>query len=612
MRNLRPAFGILGLLLLGGCGGGSGAEEDVAADPTGVVVVPAPAPAPTPTPAPAAPTPVGPNTMVLGAATAFGQQAWDFSILQTARSIGVMAVRDGVAWTEIEKTPGVYQFTSPGSKWMETVINNGFPVTLLFDDTNPLYDGGKTPHTDQGRAAYAKYIVATLDRFPKVKTIEIGNEYNAFNFVSGPVRDEGYGARQRYYFETLKTVYRTVKASHPDVKILGGAGMAIPVGYFKPLFGMGALDYMDGIVVHPYTTDPEQLAKQLGVLRAAMGAAAKPIHVTEFAQELDSIPDTANYLVKSIAVMASAGVAEADWYALRQQGGPSNIWYKNVALASFAGDLLPPGQAFKVMSQQVLAKGAGRRIAVDDFTYAYQFGQNAMVVWGEPRSLSVKVPARFYNAQGLEIAAPAAIEQRSPIIIVSDQPLAYGQNVSFGDIRLVADSYDQFDFTNSLSGETRFEGPWSYFSYAVRRQAYDMAYTQGGGEISSSDWMPYIGIDWLRPFNINANTVGPVDYNTGGSPDAYKAVLRYTSPHEGRFDIQAVWDVVETSDDGIDLQVQVNAQTVFATTVARHYDMNLKNLSIKQGDIVSVVVGPNKNAIGTDTTKYRIKIYRTS
>lgn len=145
--------------------------------------------------------------MVLGTATAFGQQAWDFSILQTAKSIGSMAVRDGVGWTEIEKSPGVYQFTSPGAKWMDTVINNGFPVTLLFDNTNPLYDGGKTPYTDAGRAAYAKYIVATLDRFPRVKTIEIGNEYNAFNFVTGPVLDDRYPARQKYYYEMLKTVY---------------------------------------------------------------------------------------------------------------------------------------------------------------------------------------------------------------------------------------------------------------------------------------------------------------------------------------------------------------------------------------------------------------------
>lgn len=611
MRNIGLPLALGLMLLLGGCGGGGGAGDTAGSAP--VAVVPAAAATPTPATTPVATLPpVTPNTMILGTATAFGQQAWDFSILQVAKSLGSMAVRDGVAWTEIEKSPGVYQFTSPGSKWMGPVLDAGFPVTLLFDNTNPLYDGGKTPYTDAGRAAYAKYIVATLDRFPRVKTIEVGNEYNAFNFVTGPVLDDGYPARQKYYFEMLRTVYTAVKAKHPDVKVLGGAALAIPVGYFKPLFALGALDYMDGIVVHPYTTDPEQLEKHLSILRTAMGAKAKPIHVTEFAQELDSIPDTADYLVKSVTVMASAGVAEADWYALRQQGGVDNIWYKNVALTSFSGAILPPGQGFKVMATEVLAKGAGRRLDTDAFTYAYEFGRNAMVLWGEPRSLTVNAPAKYYTSQGVEIAAPGAINAKSPIVIVSDTPLILGDNVQLGASRLVADSYDQFDFTNALDGSARFEGPWSYFALGVRSQVYTQAYTQGGGEIASSDWMPYIGIDWLRPFNINANRVSPVDYNTGGSPDAYKAVLRYTSPLEGKFDLAGTWDVNAKSADGIDITVILNAQTLLSTTVARHYDMSLKGLSIKQGDVLTVIVGPNKNASGTDTTDYRIKLYRAS
>lgn len=608
MLNFRMALALSLTALLGGCGGGSGGS-DTASSSAAVTVVSAPAQTATPA---AATTAVTPNAMILGTGTAFGQQAWDFSILQTAKSIGSMAVRDGVAWTEIEKSPGVYQFTSPGAKWMDTVIDNGFPVTLLFDNTNPLYDGGQTPYTDAGRSAYAKYIVATLDHFPRIKTIEIGNEYNAFNFVTGPVLDGGYPARQKYYFDMLKAVYSAVKATHPDVKVLGGAALAIPVGYFKALFALGALDYMDGIVIHPYTTDPEQLEKQLAVLRAAMGAQVKPVHVTEFAQELDSVPDTADYLVKSVAVMASAGVAEADWYALRQQGSPTDVWYKNIALATFGGAVLPPGQGFKIMSTQVLAKGAGRRVTSDAFTFAYQFGQNAMVLWGEPRTLSVSASAKYYNSQGIEISQPTAIDAKSPIIIVSDSPLMLGQNVTLGATQLVADSYYQFDFSNALDGSASFEGPWSYFAFGVRSQSYTQAYTQGGGEVASSDWMPYIGIDWLRPFNINANKLNPVDFNTGGSPDAYKAVLRYTSPIDGKFDIVGPWDVTATSADGIDLTVVLNSQTILSTIVARHYDMSLKGITLKQGDVLSVIVGPNKNATGTDTTDYRIKLYRSS
>jgi hypothetical protein len=56
----------------------------------------------------------------------------------------------------------------------------------------------------------------------------------------------------------------------------------------------------------------------------------------------------------------------------------------------------------------------------------------------------------------------------------------------------------------------------------------------------------------------------------------------------------------------------VNSQTVLATIFNGHYDMSLKGISLKQGDVITFVVGPNKNAAGTDTTNYRIKMYRAS
>lgn len=608
MRKILGAWAIAAMLMLGGCGGG-GSEGAAAAVPAATVPV---AVAPPTLVAIAAPETVAPNKMVLGAATAFAQQGWDFSILGTARAMGVTTLRDGVEWKNVETSPGVYQFTSGGVSYLDTLIQRGFSVTLLVSDSNPLYDGGNTVYTDAGRAAYAKYIVALLDRFPAITAIEIGNEFNAWNFVSGPVRDGGYGPRQQYYYDMLRTAYQAVKVRHPGVKVLGGAALDIPVGYLKPLFTLGGLNYMDGLVIHPYDTSPEQLEKQLAILRTAMGATQRPIYVTEFAKELDSVTDTASYLVKAVAVMASSGIAEADWYALRQQGSAGNIWYKNVALASFSGQILPPGQALQVMSQEVLAKGAGTRVLIDDFTYAYQFGKNAMVIWGDPRSLTVTASAKFYNALGVQIAQPAAITEDSPVIIVSDTALTYGGNVKLGASQLVADSYDQFDYSYDEAGPATYEGPWAYYAFGARKQSFDIMYTQGGGEISSSDWLPYIGSKWLRPFNITATKLNPVDFGTASAPDVYKPVLRYTSPYSGNFTINGTWSVTSASADGVDLTVQVNARTVLSTTFTGRYDMALKNIGINKGDVVNIIVGTNKNVSGSDSTDYRVKIYRSS
>ena len=264
-----------------------------------------------------------------------------------------------------------------------------------------------------------------------------------------------------------------MKTSHPDVKILGGAALAIPVGYLKSLFDLGALNYMDGLVIHPYTTDPEQFEKQRAVLRAAMGSTPRPIHVTE----------------KRLG-HGDRRYCRTDWYALRQQQLPSNIWYKNVALASFSNQLLPPGQAYKLMTHQVLSKGAGSRIAINDFTYAYAFGSNAMVIWSEPRSLTVTANAKFYNPQGAQINQPASISAHAPIVIVSDTPLAYGSNVQLGATQLVADSYAQFVYSKDVSGTPQLTGPWSFYSYGVHDQRFDLMSTQGGGEIRGSGWTP--------------------------------------------------------------------------------------------------------------------------
>lgn len=609
MRKTLGVWAMAAMLMLGGCGGGSD-------DAGGITTVTTPLVVATSTPltvVPATPAAiVTPNAMVMGVATAFDQQGWDFSILDTARSIGATTIRDGVQWKNIETTPGVYQFSASGGSYLDTLTQKGFAVTLLMTDSNPLYDGGNTVYTDAGRAAYARYVVATLNRFPGVKAIEISNEYNAWNFVSGPVRDDGYGPRQKYYFDMLRTVYQAVKARRPDVKVLGGAALSIPVGYFKPLFDLGALNYMDGLVIHPYTTEPEQFQKQIDILRTAMGSTPRPIHVTEYSQGLDSAADTASYLVKSVAVMATAGIAEADWYALRQQGSANDVWFKNVALTSFSGQVLVPGQAYKLLSQQVLSKGASTRVPIDDFTYAYQFGKNAMVIWGEPRSLTVTASAKFYNAQGVEIAQPGAISTGSPIIIISDVPLVYGSNVRLGATQLVADSFDQFDYSNDLSGPGKFEGPWSYYAYAVHDQRFDPMYIQGGGEISSSDWTPHIGSNWLRPFNISARQLNPVDFGTAAAPNVFKAVLRYTSPHNGNFTISGPWDITSNSVDGVDLSIQVNGQSLFFTTFNGHYDLSVKNVALKVGDMVNIVVGTNKTVAGGDSTAYRVRIHEAS
>lgn len=586
------------MLGLGACGGGE------AGTPTAVSESAKPL---TDAVAVVTPTPSF-SGMTMGAATHF-QQGWDIGALQFAKDIGAGDVRDEIAWSDVEQTPGSYAFSSPRTSYIDSVATSGVKLTLLLQGGNPNYDGGNTPYTDAGRAAFAKFAVAVLDRFPSVKTIEIGNEFNGDTFVSGPVKDAGYGDRQNYYALMLKAVHDAVKAKHADVRILGGAAHSIPVGYLKVLFDKGALDNMDGIVVHPYTTDPEQFARQIQVLKTAMGAKPLPIYVTEYARELDSESDTADYLVKMTAAMAASGVAGADWYALRQEGPANAIWYKKVALTTFTGTLTQPGQAFRMMAKQVLNQGAAKQVAIDDFTYGYSFGDKVMVLWGAPRTLSFSGSAKFYNARGEAIAKPDMISQDSPIVIVSDTAITYGGNLTLGSTGLVADSFDQFDYQNTPVTSGAYQGRWAYYDYSMQRSVLEPMSGFGGGEVAWTAWTPYIGDYWRRPFFIQANSMAPVDFGDASTPNVYKAVLRYTATKSQGLTIKGNWDVQSGSSDGVDVTVLLNGKSIFKTVFNGHYTMNIPGVAVNAGDTLDFVLGPNASIAGGDVTAYRIKLY---
>ncbi|MET0377264.1 MAG: calcium-binding protein, partial [Rhizorhabdus sp.] len=546
--------------------------------------------------------------MQLGATSHFSQ-GWDLSLLDAAAPLGVRHLRDEIGWASIEKVPGVYDFSSLDVAYVDRLLSKGFMPTLVFQGGNPLYDGGATPFTAAGRAAFADFVAATVQHFQGVRSIEVGNEFNSNDFVSGPVRDSDYALRDDYYLALLEAVHSQVKAIRPDVQILGGAAHSIPVGYFEPLIANGALGLMDGIVIHPYTSEPEELAKQLDVFRTAMGGSQLPIYATEFSKASPDAEDNAGYLVKMATVMAAAGVAGADWYGLREEGGGGTSWYTNQALLTLSGAITPAGRAFAFEQTMLLNRGTPERIAVDDFTFAYRYGSDALVIWGAQRDINVAGPARYFDAQGREIAKPTAIDPDEPLIVISDGPISYGTTFTLGASGLVADSFTQFDFTNEPTGAQTFEGPWSYFVESVVAGSLTPLYTQGGGEVAWSNWTPYLGSDWLRPLSLGSRTVSPVDFGTPGHPNVFKIVERYTASEAASVTIKTTWDVIDTSVDGIDLTIKHNGVAIYAGIVRNVAAIDLPHVVLARGDTLDFVTGTNGTPAGGDATDHRIQIY---
>jgi hypothetical protein len=59
---------------------------------------------------------------------------------------------------------GEYNFTEYDTL-ASNMEKNGLKAILILDYNNPLYDGGLSPHTDEGRAAFAKWAAATVAHF---------------------------------------------------------------------------------------------------------------------------------------------------------------------------------------------------------------------------------------------------------------------------------------------------------------------------------------------------------------------------------------------------------------------------------------------------------------
>ena len=348
-------------------------------------------------------------------------------------------IRDGMYWNEVEKAVGVYTYTGLKSNFLDNL--NGF-ASLTINNGNALHDDvngvGVTPYTPAGCAAFGAFAAALALRFPELLEIEVMNEYNGDNFVSGPVKDSaGYSqTRADYYLAIIEEVATQARAARSSIRILGGATHSIPTSVLKKMLDGGLANYIDALVLHPYTSKPETARKEIAVLRRQTAAATMPIQITEFGTT--DIPDAPNHFAKWYAMSALSGVERMGWFASHDRGDGY------ATLFSSTGTLTPVGEAYEwavnnLQGLEAISKSAGLG------AYAVQFGKKICCIWGEPRALILRNGAYAVNARGQTVASPSI--SQSPIYVITPTNITYGGSgyVDFGGSMLVADSFHQWE-----------------------------------------------------------------------------------------------------------------------------------------------------------------------
>lgn len=257
---------------------------------------------------------------------------WNRDLIALLPRLGIAEVREDMPWRWVERDKeGEYSFTFVDSKGqvnsrlddihaeLKQYGVGELPVAAYC--SNKLYDKTEFPTSQRGAIAFGKFCVEVLKHFPDFQAIELWNEYNG---SWGPPKGTPPADKARLYAQLCKAAYGEIKKASPKTEVLGGAAVRVPMPYLEDIFKAGALDYMDGVVVHPYIGSPETFYRAFGELRDLIKkynkGQEKPIWATEFSWGMwgvESRQEQANFIVRGSVIMLAQNVKKMHWFELR-------------------------------------------------------------------------------------------------------------------------------------------------------------------------------------------------------------------------------------------------------------------------------------------------------
>ncbi|SDC03766.1 hypothetical protein [Ruegeria marina] len=513
---------------------------------------------------------------VLGVQTHF-QQGWPTRLIGEAKRLGAPAVRDELSWSRVEEVKGFYDF-SEADHYMRPLIEIGLTPLIVMTDDNRHYDYGKTPYSEDGIAGLAGYISAIFAHYGVGNIqIEIGNEVNSDDFVSGPfVRD-----KPGKLAETVRAVSDRLDRDHPDAQIICTGLNTIAMGFLRAFFQKGGLQACDGISVHPYRDNPDTVMMELDRLKDLMRefGGEKPIHVTEFGKWFDDAGEAPDYMVKMVAQMAAVGVREAYWYALIDEP-----WWPNMGLLEKDGVTAKPAEdAFLLLQSRLLPLGPVRSRSDVPTVRLFEFGTGGrgFVAWGSGARLHVEGQADYVDTRGRPIAPVAQLSDR-PVILFGE-----GLRVSVEDPQVVADTKYQFS-----------QPPWSYLALLPWGELTTL-------EMMDWNWTSYRGAPDLRPLQIGDKWITTARFQ--GEP--YHAIERFTAPRGGAYRVEGWWQASPKTERSR-LIIRHNGEVVLDVPKITPERFSLGGLSVMldAGDTLDFELAPT-GPDGDGSVQRRIRVF---
>lgn len=335
-------------------------------------------------------TPRDPATMRFGVHLHYEDgTARTAALVDSFTTLGIGHVRADVPWWWSERADGSYAYDREIRDAMALLADRGLSVLHVPVYSNRLYDGGRTPSTPAGLAAYAEYTADILSEFDEVHSdVEVYNEFEHLGTSAcGPSPD--------CYMEMLRTTAPAIRGASPDARIVapGNAGMGFHLDWLERFFDLGGLEHIDAVSAHPYVNPegPESLMADLETLTSMiserlpegesrdiwiseMGWATIPTWVTDRQQ--------AAYTIRFATLAIARGVDRVYWYEAADSGSSDTITESNFGMFEHASSALPNANAPKPVA---LALATFERLVGDrHYSHVDDLGPGAhSVVYGE-------------------------------------------------------------------------------------------------------------------------------------------------------------------------------------------------------------------------------------
>jgi hypothetical protein len=535
-------------------------------------------------------------------------QGMNPEMLGAFKRIGIESIRDEHYWAQVEKTKGVYEFPEKSAAYMAACAKAGILPLVAMTFGNPLYDHKDGPSTASGFEGYGNYGQAILKEYGnQIHWLEIWNEYNGT--WAPPSARKDLKSRYTTYTDMLKTAYEKIKEVRPDVQVLGGAAVLIPLPYFEGIFKLGGLKYMDGIVIHPYRIKPEGVDQEVAELRKLIrkyhDGKDLPIWVTETGRHTKDEYDWergrkmfekgraegARYLARQYTLLLKEGVAKIYWYL-----GSDHATFVSMGLlrhhekeASGMGRyaVAPSYVAYANLIHHLDGARFIGREAEKEYTRAHVYhfkradGQDLRVCWAtQPSKIRVKAsqPLTLSSLMGAETELSP---ENGEIVLDLGEDAVYltGAVGEISEIdsgtRVIASSND--DYSKTQGGNNWFYGYLKNGAFTELEQVETMWGYNWGGITKNLV---------ISPSNMHPDII---------KGEAAPAVLRWKSPVAGKVTIRGHWEN-KGKGDGVKGTIVVDGREISSHQVGGGSPERVPieiPVEVKTGSLVDFICNPN-------------------